>query len=566
MSQYLRAPLEHIEFTDNQRSTFDRTKLNELADTIKEHGVIVPILVRPHPKPNGVLYQGVAGERRWRASKLAGVTDIPLIVEDLTDKQVAERQLIENSQREGLHELDEAQAYQELLDDHGYTMDDLVAKTGKSHAHLYGRLKLLKLTTWSRKQFKDGHTTASIAELAARAATPKMQEDFLKDCMGADELGSDGGGLGFEGIQHETIRDSAEPDGLGFFKHQPLSYRAAKALFYRKYVLRLEVAKFPVADPQLIEGAGACGDCEHKSGNQPGLPGLDEVPRDLCTNPPCFEKKTKAAWDKAAADAEARGIEVDTEVDPRRIFQVDGQKVTSGSPYIDLDTDVPANMVKPGTRATFGKLLGKRAAEVKHILIKDDAGAPREMLVKSDALRILREAGKLDTPEKPKKPTTTSAAQKAKAEKDQARRELGEAALERVLGEIAAHAAEDLGKKEVAVWRWIAREVFSLVGYGDADLVSQRRGLKSFDAIEEVIENVKSAGELRGIIVELLMCTHGTLLNAGYGATKETKERWESGLKLFDADFDKAITAAREAAKAEAKSDKAKDKKKGGGR
>ena len=123
------------------REIFDEQALNELALSIKEHGVIQPIIVRK----NGDKYEIIAGERRYRASKLAGLETIPAIIRDFTDEQMMEIALLENLQRENLNAIEEALAYKSMIDKLGITQDELSKKVGKSRSHVTNMLGLLRL-------------------------------------------------------------------------------------------------------------------------------------------------------------------------------------------------------------------------------------------------------------------------------------------------------------------------------------------------------------------------------------------------------------------------------------
>lgn len=132
-----------IEPDKNQpRKTFDEEKLNELADNISEHGVLQPILVRP--LENGS-YQIVAGERRWRASRIAGLSEVPVIIRELDDLQAAQIALIENLQREGLDPIEEAKAYRRLMNDFGMTQEQVAKSVGKSRPGIANSVRLLSL-------------------------------------------------------------------------------------------------------------------------------------------------------------------------------------------------------------------------------------------------------------------------------------------------------------------------------------------------------------------------------------------------------------------------------------
>ena len=132
-----------IEPDRNQpRSEFDEEKLGELADNIRQHGVLQPILVRPVGDER---YQIVAGERRWRASRIAGLSEIPVIIKELSDVEVAQIALIENIQREDLNPIEEAKAYKRLSDEFGMTQEDISKIVGKSRAAVANSVRLLKL-------------------------------------------------------------------------------------------------------------------------------------------------------------------------------------------------------------------------------------------------------------------------------------------------------------------------------------------------------------------------------------------------------------------------------------
>lgn len=149
----------------NQRKTFDEEKLKELAESIKEKGVIQPIVVRPA----GDKYEIVSGERRVRASKMAGVDTIPAVIRELDDHQALEVMVIENLQREDVHPLEEAEGYEALIKKHGYkSAEDIAVKVGKSKWYVYNRLKLCDLIPENRKLFYSGEISPSVALLVAR--------------------------------------------------------------------------------------------------------------------------------------------------------------------------------------------------------------------------------------------------------------------------------------------------------------------------------------------------------------------------------------------------------------
>ncbi len=127
---------------DQPRNDFDEEALAELAESIAQHGVLQPILVRP---VSGDCYQIVAGERRWRASRMAGLTEVPVIIRELTDQEVMEIALIENLQREDLSPIEEALGYKSLMDTYEFTQDDVAKTVGKSRSAISNAVRLLSL-------------------------------------------------------------------------------------------------------------------------------------------------------------------------------------------------------------------------------------------------------------------------------------------------------------------------------------------------------------------------------------------------------------------------------------
>ncbi|MGN0568686.1 MAG: ParB/RepB/Spo0J family partition protein [Acutalibacteraceae bacterium] len=127
---------------DQPRKIFDEQALSELADSIAKHGVIQPLLVRPLPDGS---YQLVAGERRWRASRMAGLTEVPVVIKELSDDEAMALALIENLQREDLNAVEEAQGIKALMDTLGLTQEEAAERVGKSRPAIANALRLLKL-------------------------------------------------------------------------------------------------------------------------------------------------------------------------------------------------------------------------------------------------------------------------------------------------------------------------------------------------------------------------------------------------------------------------------------
>lgn len=270
-------PVDMIEpWEHNPRRTMDHNAIAELAASIGKVGVLQPILVRPIR--NGAMFGIVSGERRWRAAKYAGQGRIPAVVRTLTDAEALEIAVTENLQREDVPPLEEAEGYARLQSQHGYTVEEIADKVGKSKTYVYARLKLTALCEEARELVRQHNLTPTVALLIARIPTPSHQVEAAKACA----AGGDG---------------------------QPLSATVAARLIRNRYMLRLADATFPTSVAGLVPAAGACTDCPKRTGNQPELFG-DIQEADTCTDSVCFEGKTARWFEMRAERHEADGGKV----------------------------------------------------------------------------------------------------------------------------------------------------------------------------------------------------------------------------------------------------------------
>ena len=156
---------------DQPRRAFGEAEIDELAASIREKGVLQPVLVRPAPGVPGE-YQLVAGERRWRAAQKAGLRTLPALVRDLDDLQVLEIAIVENVQRTDLNALEEAQGYRALMERFGRTQEAVAQVVGKSRPHVANALRLLSLPEEVQAMLSDGRLTAGHARAIAGAPDP----------------------------------------------------------------------------------------------------------------------------------------------------------------------------------------------------------------------------------------------------------------------------------------------------------------------------------------------------------------------------------------------------------
>lgn len=174
-------PIEHISRNSrNPRRSFDENELQDLASSIRQHGIVQPVVVRPMAGR----YEIIAGERRWRAAQLAGLVDIPVIIRDVDDRTALEIAIVENVQRSDLNPLEEALGYEQLIAQHGYTQNDLGEIIGKSRSHVANSLRLLKLPEPVRDMLSGGTLSAG----HARALVPTSNPTALAQAIVAKGL------------------------------------------------------------------------------------------------------------------------------------------------------------------------------------------------------------------------------------------------------------------------------------------------------------------------------------------------------------------------------------------
>ncbi len=172
--------INSIEPNDWQpRRAFNDAKLAQLAQSIKQHGIVQPIIVRK----DGDVYKIVAGERRWRAAKMAGLTTVPAVIKDLTSKETMEVALVENLQREDLNPIEEAEAYSRLIKEYEMTHEEISAAVGKSRTAITNTLRLLGLCESVKELLLAGKISEGHARALLSLEDEKLQESAAKEVI-----------------------------------------------------------------------------------------------------------------------------------------------------------------------------------------------------------------------------------------------------------------------------------------------------------------------------------------------------------------------------------------------
>ena len=268
-------PLAKIrESKTNPRKLWDDSKLAELAENIRQHGVLQPILVRPLPEGEAGMYELVAGARRFRASKIAKRASIPATVRELTEAQALELQVIENVQRVDVHPLDEAQGYAALiqLQPDTYTVESIATRVGRSPAYVSGRLRLIQLIPEAKEAFYEDKLTVAHAFEVARLQ-PNDQRRALQECF-----------------PHHRNAGAILKDK----RAEAVTVRELRGWIAREIHLDLTNAPFDPQDEKLLPAAGACSRCPKQTGSNPLL--FPEIPRraSICTDRECYRAKVQA--------------------------------------------------------------------------------------------------------------------------------------------------------------------------------------------------------------------------------------------------------------------------------
>ncbi len=352
----------------NPRKNFNPTKLAELAEDIKRRGIDTPITVRPLPgsrladTDRTVQYELVCGERRLRASEIAGAATIPAMVRALTDTQALEIQLVENLQRDDLTELEEAEGYETLMNHADITADQVGARINKSRSYVYGRLKLLDLCSEARVSLRDGTIDASRSLLVARIPDHKLQIKAMKEIVA---------GLGYSAPR------------------EPMTHRQALEHVQRNYMLKLGEASFKITSVDLVPNVGSCKTCTKRTGHDPDL-FSDVKGADICTDPPCFHKKEEAHAAAQVKEAKAKGQTV--------IAGKEAQELRAQNSYRDkfvgyrcLDSADDSPTDQP-LRKLIGPLM--KAEGIKPVLIEGhrNKGELVECLPNEVVLKLLKTA------------------------------------------------------------------------------------------------------------------------------------------------------------------------------
>lgn len=323
------------QWIDNPRTYRDDAKFQELVELVRLHGVIQNITVRPHPSKPG-MYLLVAGERRWRAAGVLGLERIPSTVRELTDQQAYEIALAENVGQEDMSPVDEALAFQRMMNEHGRSVEEVAARIGKDAVYVGRRLTLCALEPRALDLVRGERLTLGAALELARVAR-EVQQRFLDDLTNPEQTKHflpDEGAIGGEQL---------------------------RGILRAYYLLRLRIveAPFDTSDAELVPEVGACTTCPKNSAAQRAL--FDEETADAsCLAPTCWKNKLDAFWKREQARAPEERPQLLEGKSAEQLFERYGT-MKHTTPLLRLDEyfhDAPRKGARSGPQ-TFGQFLEK---------------------------------------------------------------------------------------------------------------------------------------------------------------------------------------------------------------
>lgn len=447
---------------NNPRKTFDAAELAELAESVRSQGVLQPLLVRSKGKGKG--FELIAGERRYRAALEAGLAEVPALVQKLDDKAALEAAISENEQRVDVPLFERAEAYHQLIEQHGASLADIAGRIGKSESSVRALLHLRNLPERSRAALIAGEISPALAQLIAARPTEALrieaEEYVLQD-----------------GYEVPTVAD-------------------LKAWVREFQTIELKGALFSQADKKLLPEAGSCKACPKRAGNMPELEGTRA---DICTDPQCYREKVAAHIDRERHKAAENGRAVLGQAECERLFLF-GNNIDQATGWVEWDG--PCYLV-PGKEGDSFRSLFSDFLQANQIYLAWTPAGKSVPVVRWSDLESARRHAYPASKKASKKPPAAreqikAAAAEKIAEEDRCREQIDEITGRGIAGcitaEIPAHSAEVLQRACLDLfdncYGRARDEVYRDYGLAEHDLATRRQSLldiiASFDAYSAI--------------------------------------------------------------------------------
>lgn len=487
----------------NPRKKFDADKLAELTASVKLHGVLQPILVWK-PVKGERRYEVIAGERRLRAARDAGLATIPAKVLDVTEKEAREIRIIENDQREDLTVLERAEGYAELVEKHGYTVETLAERIGKSANTVRDFLKIARqLPRLARDAVDAGRIPTSTAGLIARVPGEEAREEVTRFVLSG--YSTDDGPAPTDSELKKAQKEDRPPLGI----------IDTKELIRTRYMRQLKQAPFSRADPDLLPAAGSCEACPKRTGNN--REDFPDARADVCTDPACFADKMRAYHARLLQRHQEAGRPVLSASQAKEMFPFDKHRLGGDASvrYVDLAEQCYEPAVAGGGYGESWKKLVGAQLDSEIVVVQDPGGQVHELVPRAAALKAL--------PKKPRAAVASDSAAEARQKREQAaeraKQQAGKEAARRANGLVAEAMQSAFGvaigfpPAAVEQVRAFVRQLGEVCWSDACRQVRLRRTGKEAgqktpggdrDAIEELVAQAQSVRELMGIAAELV--------------------------------------------------------------
>ena len=463
-SEYRDMPLDWLVVSPtNPRKTFDEDAMQELAASIRENGVLQPLLVRPRTERT---FEIVFGERRYRGAAMAEKETVPVCIREMTDAQVLEAQLVENLQRQDVHPLHEAQGFAALLrlEEPKYSIELIAAKCGKGAAYIASRLRLTELEPAAVEAFTKDEIGLGHALLLAKLQ-PQQQEEALTACWQESYTG---------GTKAKRIL---------------LPVRHLREWIEHNILLELATAPFSKEDATLVPDAGSCVECPKRTGHNTLLFEGIAAQHDSCSDPTCYTAKVDAHV-KRTVEAKPKLVQITTAYG----------KPAEGSPVVPRNQYVEIRQEKPKNKYQQDAPEFKTCKYTTEAIVADgtDKGEIRKVCANPDC--------PVHHPRKQQRRTDPDAATRAAQEKQRREEAIANTAGIRVLGAIADAVPVRLMKRDLL---FVTERLAGLVEERRLEMVARQRGIrreKDSDSVAKLFATYLRRAEesvLGSVLVEL---------------------------------------------------------------
>jgi ParB family chromosome partitioning protein len=463
-SDYRDLPLDWLVVSPtNPRKTFDEAAMQELAASIRENGVLQPLLVRPRAERR---FEIVFGERRYRGAAMAEKETVPVCIREMTDAQVLEAQLVENLQRQDMHPLHEAQGFAALLrlEEPKYSIELIAAKCGKHPGYVASRLRLTELAPAAVEAFTKDEIGLGHALLLAKLQ-PEQQEEALTACWQESYTG---------GSKAKRIL---------------LPVRHLREWIEHNILLELATAPFSKEDATLVPDAGSCVECPKRTGHNTLLFEGIAAKHDSCSDPGCYAAKVDAHVKRTVA-AKPKLVQITTAYG----------KPAEGSPVVPRNQYVEIRQEKPKNKYQQDAPEYKTCKFVTEAIVADgsEKGELRKVCASPDC--------PVHHPKKQRQRVQSDAAEKAAQEKQRREEAIANTTGIRVLAAIADAVPVRLMKRDLL---FVVERLAGLVEERRLEIVARQHGIKrekENDSIAKLFDAYLRRAEesvLGSVLVEL---------------------------------------------------------------